>query len=65
MNTKTKLHRLEIVKSQHKKQHKIVESLEAENAPEQVIAKAKRLKLSMKDEISSLETVLKAEGVKC
>lgn len=65
MDTETRLKRLEYIKAKHKKQHAIVEALEADKAPEETIAKAKRLKLSMKDEISAIETMLKAEGVKC
>jgi hypothetical protein len=65
MDRDTRLRRLEYVKTKHKKQHDIVEALEAEKAPEESIAYAKRLKLSLKDEIASLETMLKAEGVEC
>jgi hypothetical protein len=64
MDTETRLRRLEFVKSKHKKQHAIIEALEAENAPDDSIGYAKRLKLSLKDEIASLETMLKAAGVK-
>lgn len=65
MDTETRLSRLEFIKAKHKKQHAIVEALEADKAPEETIAKAKRLKLSMKDEIAAIETMLRAEGVKC
>lgn len=65
MDTKTRLMRLEFVKAKHAKQHSIVEALEAENVPDSAIMLAKKLKLSMKDEIAAIETALKAEGVKC
>lgn len=65
MDTETRLSRLEFIKAQHKKQHAIVEALEADKAPEEAIANAKRLKLSMKDEIAAIENVLRAAGVKC
>jgi hypothetical protein len=65
MDTETRLKRLEYIKTKHKKQHAIVEALEADKAPEEMVNKAKRLKLSMKDEISAIETMLRAEGVQC
>jgi hypothetical protein len=65
MDAETRLQRLKSIKTQHEKQHEIVEALEAENAPEEAIIKAKKLKLSMKDEIVAIETSLKSEGVKC
>jgi hypothetical protein len=65
MEKESRLKRLEYIKTQHKKQHAIVEALEGEKAPEESIAYAKRLKLSMKDEIVALETMLRSEGVKC
>lgn len=65
MDTETRLSRLEFIKAKHKKQHAIVEALEADKAPEEIVNKAKRLKLSMKDEIAAIETMLRAEGVKC
>ena len=65
MDKETRLYRLEVVREKHKKQHAIVEALEGEKAPEEMIAQAKRLKLSMKDEIAALEAMLRAEGVKC
>ena len=52
----TKLeNRLRFLKTQHKKQHDIIEALEAEKAPEEIVKNHKRLKLSIKDEIASLE----------
>lgn len=65
MDTETRLKRLEYIKVKHKKQHDIVEALEADKAPEESVNKAKRLKLSIKDEIAAIETLLKAEGIKC
>lgn len=65
MDKETRLQRLEYIRAKHKKQHDIVEALEGEKAPEETIAYAKRLKLSMKDEIAALEAMLRAEGVKC
>jgi hypothetical protein len=65
MDAETRLQRLNYIKIKHEKQHEIVEALEAENAPEEAIAKAKKLKLSIKDEIFAIETSLKSEGVKC
>ena len=40
MDTETRLSRLEFIKAKHKKQHAIVEALEADKAPEETIAKA-------------------------
>lgn len=63
MNNETRLNRLEFLKNKHKHQHNIVESLVAEKAPELTIKRQKQIKLSIKDEISAIETILKAEGV--
>lgn len=54
--------RLEFLKKQHEKQHKIVEALEAEKAPEEAIKQQKRIKLAIKDEIAQIENQMK-EGV--
>lgn len=54
-NTK---HRIEILTVRHKKQHSIVEALEAEKAPEKAIQTAKIEKLNIKDEIAGLESAL-------
>ena len=51
MNTKT---RIEEVTKAHKHQHSIVETLEAEKAPEETITKAKIVKLKLKDELEYL-----------
>lgn len=64
MDTNTRLKRLNYLKQKHKNQHSIVEALEAEKAPDDSISAAKRVKLSIKDEIFSIETLLKAEGIK-
>jgi uncharacterized protein YdcH (DUF465 family) len=63
MNTATKLKRLKYLKTKHEKVHKIVEALEGEKAPEENISHQKKIKLSIKDEIASIESMLKAEGV--
>jgi hypothetical protein len=56
----TKLeNRLKFLKNKHKKQHDIIEALEAEKAPEEIIKNHKRLKLSLKDEITELESEIK------
>lgn len=53
----TKLeNRLRFLQNNHKKQHAIIEALEAEKAPEETIKNHKRLKLSLKDEIAELES---------
>jgi hypothetical protein len=56
--------RLKYLREQHKKIHDIVESLEAEKAPEKTILRQKKAKLSVKDEIAVLETELKLKGAK-
>lgn len=65
MNTQDWVARLELLKSKHKKQHAIVDSLEAEKAPDKYITEAKRIKLRLKDEIASIESSLKKQGVEC
>lgn len=65
MDTESRLKRLNYIEEKHKKQHAIVEALEAENAPDTYIMHAKRLKLSMKDEIETLKRILQSEGVNC
>jgi len=47
--------RLKHLEDAHRHQHDIVESLEAEKAPEHVITKAKKEKLRIKDMIASLK----------
>lgn len=58
MNNKNTKHRIELLKARHKKQHSIVEVLEAEKAPEKAIQTAKKEKLNIKDEIAALEASL-------
>jgi hypothetical protein len=64
MDSKTRLSRLEYLKEHHKKVHSLIEALEGEKAPEETINTQKRLKLSIKDEITAIESTLKSEGVK-
>lgn len=47
--------RLKTLEDAHRHQHAIVESLEAENAPEEIIKSAKVKKLALKDEIERLK----------
>lgn len=47
--------RLEVLKSAHQHQHKVVEALEAEKAPDQIVTQAKIKKLQLKDQIHELE----------
>lgn len=63
MDTKTRLQRLEYLRTQHDKVHRLVEALEGEKAPEEMINVQKKIKLSIKDEIAAIESALKAEGV--
>jgi hypothetical protein len=58
MNIENTKHRIELLKVRHKKQHSVVEALEAENAPDTAIKNAKLEKLKIKDEITLLETSL-------
>jgi hypothetical protein len=47
--------RLNHLEEAHAHQHSIVEALEAENAPDDVIKKAKVVKLNLKDQIEMLK----------
>lgn len=47
--------RLEYLQKKHKELHARIESLEAENAPDQYIMSAKKEKLAIKDEIISID----------
>ena len=47
--------RLEHLEDAHKHQHKMVEALEAEKAPDEIIKKAKIEKLRIKDMIAHLK----------
>lgn len=60
MNRET---RLEHLRTEHKKIHDIIEALEGEKAPEETIAYHKKIKLSIKDELTQIENELKSEGV--
>ena len=62
MDRETRLNRLDFLKRKHKEVHAMVEALEAKKAPEQNIKHQKQIKLSIRDEIASIETKLKAEG---
>ena len=46
------------LEKKHKHQHAIVESLEAEKAPEESIKRAKIEKLKLKDEIENLKRMV-------
>ena len=63
MDTATRLKRLEYLRVKHENVHKIVEALEGEKAPDENISYQKRIKLSIKDEIAAIESLLKAEGL--
>ena len=52
--------RLQTLKDMHDHQHRIVEALEAENAPGFTIAEAKKKKLQLKDQIQEIENKFKA-----
>jgi hypothetical protein len=65
LDTEDQITRLELLKAKHKKQHAIVEALETERVAEHYITEAKRIKLRLKDEIASIESSLKMQGVKC
>ena len=62
MNIEKINHRIETLKTRHKKQHSLVEALEAENAPDLSIKNAKIEKLKIKDEITALELLI-SEGL--
>ena len=47
--------RIEALKAKHKKLDETIEVLYAEKAPEEIINKMKKEKLSLKDEITDLE----------
>jgi hypothetical protein len=64
MDPKTRLERLTSLREKHTAVHNLVEALEGEKAPEEMINTQKRIKLSIKDEITSIEACLKSEGVK-
>ena len=49
-------HRIEVLSVKHKDLHNRIETLEAENAPDEFISKLKKEKLLVKDEIERLST---------
>lgn len=53
--------RLEWLKATHQLQHKLVEALEAEKAPDTSITTAKKKKLIIKDQITQLELKMQGE----
>lgn len=61
MNIEDVKHRITLLEDRHRYQHKLVEALEAEKAPGEVVASAKVHKLKLKDEINSLKKLI--EGV--
>ena len=59
MMTQEKIkNRIAILKTRHKEMHKIIEALEAEKAPEDLITVKKKEKLSIKDKIANLNSRL-------
>ena len=47
--------RLMSLEEAHRYQHSIVEALEAENAPDDIVKKAKIVKLNLKDQIEEIK----------
>jgi hypothetical protein len=58
MNNDKIIKRLEHLKKEHKKFHLLIEALEGEKAPEEILKNHKKIKLAIKDEIASIETTL-------
>jgi uncharacterized protein YdcH (DUF465 family) len=58
MNIESTKRHIKVLKERHRKQHSLVETLEAENAPEISIKNAKMQKLKLKDEIAALESAM-------
>jgi len=58
MNIEDIQHRIKLLEDRHTYQHKLVETLEAEKAPGEVVASAKVNKLKLKDEINSLKKMI-------
>ena len=58
MNIEDINHRIKLLEDRHTYQHKLVETLEAEKAPGEVVASAKVNKLKLKDEINSLKKMI-------
>jgi hypothetical protein len=55
-------YRLELLKKRHKHLHAVVEALEAEKAPEKHTKKIKVEKLSVKDEITKIESKISLQS---
>lgn len=51
--------RLAVLKDAHEHQHRLVETLEAEHAPDEYITTAKKKKLELKDQIAEIERNIK------
>ncbi len=64
MDPKTRLERLQYLRRRHAAVHDTIEALEGEKAPEESVLHQKKIKLSIKDEITAIEASLKSEGVK-
>lgn len=47
--------RIKALEDAHRHQHKIVDALEAENAPDDALTRAKKYKLQLKDQIAALK----------
>jgi len=58
LNDETKRWRLDVLISKHDHQHNIVEQLIAEGCSDDIVSKAKKEKLLLKDEIRKLELEL-------
>ena len=65
MDKESRLQRLTYVKIKYEKQQENVKILERHKISDEIIDNAKRLELSLKNEIAALETMLRAQGVKC
>jgi len=50
-------YRLNLITNEHARQHKVVEALEAEKAPDKHVKAAKVKKLKLKDEIEYLSSL--------
>jgi len=50
-------YRLKLITNEHARQHKVVEALEAEKAPDKHVKAAKVKKLKLKDEIEYLSNL--------
>lgn len=64
MDSTSIIKKLNYLKQKHEKVHSLIEALEGEKAPDEYVAQQKILKLSVKDEIVSIENELKLKGIK-